>query len=687
MNRLLANWAIALAMSFTIVACSKEENVIDTPVDPPTTTPSTERKSVKVSLEADLEEVLRATTTYVNLTVNDQQVPIINLDKMQRDIPHPITGEMVKGIDVNIVIRSDKSTDPITFATVPFVRKGKKLCMASTDVTLAPGTNFTNEGGRKWYILGVLGGSFKPEESSQCVGTDGSKTALGWTTGAFSETNYSKEKLMVPMAMFPWKEITIRKEPAFTQGDAGHNLHFQMMGSLLRIRIKNDLQRSQGSLNNFSGMSLYSNAFSNNGYFLFRGTLEPNGFPEWRDLSRTGQTGTYAVDMINPETGLTEKFAKIDIFGDLAGQTIAHNAYIENIVWVMPRSVTKPATISSLGTMQMGTNPHRYFTTLEGTPTNLTDYSTRVRTSIPKQGQVYTLTTEIKRPVLPLEFVAEHNVGPTPKIFAVDHDKNNQGYYRGVPKTDQSYINAYGPLVSVKLEDAMPDGHHVPTTEELNGIFSVGERHNNGDFTTNVYYANNDSPYVSSEVLETAGNTYGLPAHYKNVCSQSQRCSYALRYMGNDPNNSDDTLLKTAWRYIFYENLMVDGKLYPKVLVVLSRWVGDPTYQQPTYSVSNISNAAWWDAPAPTEPRAYGPVVKRVFVATGKKDEKWNGSIPSHLEWTAQDYVKLGGVFNSSLNRSPRAIFNNQRGATLPDEPEQEHVTIRPFRNPALLGY
>lgn len=686
MNKLVTNWTIVLVMSLIIVACNKDESAIDTTVDPPTTVPTaTPQETIKLSLEADVEEVLRAITTDIHLKLNEQQIPIIDLDKMEKDIVHPITGKPAKGVDVNVAIRSNNNADPVTYVTVPFVRNGKKLCLASTDITLAPGTNFTNEGGRKWYIMGILGGSFKPEAGNQCVGTETNTTALGWTTSASGPANFSTGKLLVPMAMFPWTEIKIRKESAFTQGDAGHDLHFAMRGSLLRIRIKNDLQRSKGALHNFSGMELYSNAFSNNGYFLIRGELREGQYPEWRSVTRAGQTGTYSVPMINPRTGVQEQFAKIDVFSELAGKTIAHGDYIENVVWVMPRSVNTPATISKIGTMQMGTNPHRYFTTREDSPTNLSEYSTRVRNNIPEEGKVYTLTTDVKRPVLPLEFVAESNVGPTARSFAIDHFKENQGYYRGTPSSDPDLIQAFGPETNMAMEDVVPANHHVPTLEELNGIFSVGTR-GTTDFSSNIHYAITSSPYVNSEVVATAGNTYSLPAHYKNVSSQSPLSTYALRFMGS--GSGDDTLLQTAWRYIFYDNLRIDGKLYSNALVVFSRWIGDPDFgDQEAYSVDAISSPDWWSDAAPTKPRAYGPIVKRIFVATGKKEEKWNSGRPSELEWASLDYVKLNGAYDISTGTSPRAMFNNQKGATVSGQIREEHVPIRPFRNPALLGY
>lgn len=715
---------LMLALAMTLVGCSKDAGR-DTPVDPdkPAIT-ETNGRTTALTIEADVESALRSASVY--LKQGDRMLPIIDLDRLQVDMKHPKTGASVKGVMVHVIIKSDDASQPTTIRTVPFVRDGKKLCCAGQDIALAPGTAFDNQGGRKWFVMAILGGNIKTEAGG-CVGTNGADTDLGWTTGTGGPADYAGGRLEVPMAVLPWREIAIASSGS--SASAGSDNRFKMMGSLLRVVIKNNLALAKGNLHDFQGMEMYSNAFSTNGYFKFD-TPREGGLPTWNP--RSGQPGTLAVSMKNPRTGASEQFAKIDIFGAMASKSVAKGDSIENVLWVMPNaSVTDAnrATIVRLGTMRMGEHPHKYFTTREDeiTPTNPGGYEVRKGQLV--QGRVHPLTLSIVRPVLPLEFVAEHNVGTTAKRFAPDHVIDNQGFYRGEPSSSSTY--GYG---AAGAEQAVPEGYHLPTLEELSGIFSTLQVY--GDvrcpkFDSYILFNHKYSrpwqvrsdgliamckaPISPARPVAVAGATYELPADYYNA--------YALRYMS--AGKPDDVLLKSAWSYRFLRWCDIGGRTYVDVLEVRTRWVGDPSLAGSQYSVLDIANEDFFNPSMETQkPKSFGPVVTRYFVATGKKIETcphgkdkggkggtkglYTSKAPSckekgckpRLEWVDHKYVKLNGkpytpgkqelfysLYGGRTKYAPHVIFDCISGGTLHCGDSFDHLPVRPFIDPKTLGY
>lgn len=732
-------FAFLLSFAFLSLGCQKD--VGEVPVDPNKPTPENTGETFSLSIDVDTEleeEVSNSSKAAVSLKPNptDQVLPIIDLDRLEYLGVDPSTGRVAKMVNVNVVIKSNDPSQPATYLRdVRFVRKGDKiLCLANRNLTLTPGTTFNNDGGRKWYIMAIIGGDLKTTQTDDCVGTNGGTTYLDWgpasSDPATRRPNYTPW-INVPMAVMPWAEIRLPPTAAGVSATSGNaNAEggtkpnkFKMMGSILRVVVKNNLQLSQGQLKDFSGIILKSNIFSTNGYFVFNTPTE-GGFPYWKDRTRVGQAGTYKDNIYNPLSASYEKFATIPL-PTTTMPALNKGESTEILVWVAPRvgergwrlqnddtkdvQPAKPATLVSIGTMQMGTNPHLYFTTTareikpatyplpeslkEGTAYKVGGYE--VRPAIPQVGKVHTITIDIVRPVLPLEFVADYNIGTTPKTFALDHTPTNQGFYSGINRSSE--VTHYGAIGAVG--DVAPSGYHVPTFDELNGIFTSAKVTGPTTFSSKINYSTTTSDPVGEVVqgdgfegyylqpVMVATKQHSLPAYYKNMGGTSSRYTYALRYGGKE-NNPDYTLLKTAWSYSFHNTLVVNGKSYNNVLVVKSRWVGDPDLTTP-YTVSTIANSNFFDAQSPAAPpRVYGPVVTRYFVATGKLSETLVPESPEYVKLAGQPWGPPEGIdYTTDRPNSPRVLFNNEQGGTVFNGYNKEFVPIRPFINPATLGY
>lgn len=248
----------------------------------------------------------------------------------------------------------------------------------------------------------------------------------------------------------------------------------------------------------------------------------------------------------------------------------------------------------------------------------------------------------------------------------------------------------------------MPPGYHIPSFYELAGIFTSAVVTGPTSFSSKINYSTTTTATLGEESegdgflangtlnpVVVVGEEHSLPAYYKNMGGTSSPwCTYALRYGGKE-GNPDYTLLKTAWLYSFHDTFTIDGKTYNNVLVVKSRWVGDPGLTSP-YTVSTIADSNFFDTSSPTAPpRVYGPVVTRYFVATGKLSET--------LELESTEYVKLLGLpyyaepglpyAQPYFHNSPHVIFNNQHGGTVFNGSYKEFLPTRPFINMTTFGY
>ncbi len=127
-------WLILAFASLT--ACSQERT--NEPA------PATQEVTARLSAEIDLPlDELRMVT--VPLADNGRGGYAINLDALTSN------GK----VTLKCIIRSDDPTQPSTYVEIPFIREGKRLKIGGQNVALAPGTDFTNAGGRNVVHHGI----------------------------------------------------------------------------------------------------------------------------------------------------------------------------------------------------------------------------------------------------------------------------------------------------------------------------------------------------------------------------------------------------------------------------------------------------------------------------------------------------------------------------------------------------
>ena len=131
---------------------------------------------------------------------------------------------------------------------------------------------------------------------------------------------------------------------------------------------------------------------------------------------------------------------------------------------------------------------------------------------------VYTATVE-NRPALPIDYVADFNVGALVKEFNVSKEEGATG----------SKFQP-GPY-----KDKMPPGYHIPTRYEMNGIFPE-----------EVYGQNDDYNWTPYEKITVNGVTSTYQAHYLYFRNrQYDFTCYGLKFMDKTNN------LLSAYKYEF----------------------------------------------------------------------------------------------------------------------------------------
>ncbi|MGI6794078.1 hypothetical protein ACMYZ5_07110, partial [Bacteroides sp. KG68] len=249
-----------------------------------------------------------------------------------------------------------------------------------------------------------------------------------------------------------------------------------------------------------------------------------------------------------------------------------------------------------------------------------------------RAGRLYTKVNVEQVWKLPLEYVAEFNLaggsqyGSWPNNaavtsaqtqsalrFANSHNNDQSGYYNWYVCTG-TYDVTYNPGGKNLFSDPFfttgaGKGYHLPSRQELTGVFSYGGQANYG---SSVNHSNINEACEFGSVKKTFGADY--------TSTGNGNC-YALRFKQGtgaptgDTNSSltdfplaADNSMCCAYRYTrvgsFANNNNLTAQLKVECVFLGYSFTGD---------INTISNESWWNAQAAIP----GNVVTRTFPATG----------------------------------------------------------------------
>lgn len=638
MNRTLLNlWFVLVFTTGVFSSCHKD-------TQPESNSPTRLGDSVTLHLSAEIGFEEEDTGDLKALSFKIEQVG-------SKKIPRPQFPDGAE-VDVHTIVRSSDGIAGVATLKWKCVSDGRKLVLKASkesnkNITIA---NFNNDGGRRWYIAAMIGGTLRANSTE--VDFSGTRELRG-VSGNIGD---NLGNLNIPY-WTGWAELSINTSTD-RDGYGSHaeahvpqasNLRFKPLGSLIAFKLGNE---QTGGNHTFTptGFSVTSNAYTDNGIFKLNVDHITGIYPAWQ-IGKRPMVYTFAPGH--------------------APSTIPHNSSADKTyyAWVMPHSASTKTTHTQVflhGTSsKYASNP-----TKDYTKTYFTDYrpSTSGTKGRPSQGKIHLLKANAThRITIPIEHVTEYNLagGGLVQNFTINGTPNQQsegikGDLRfsnvlsdGVSpnpnphRNDQSgYYNIYelmgvshkynnpGPTprnVTAAINAKWPNTYFVPEGDHWWGVWGVrnAQSWSNAPEVSNVYeyfqLGYNEQSYwfaqsdysASVPVNDATDNAVFYAIRFKATNDYQVRQNnwfYDLSTGSPVPRIYDPlrgNVFRCAFRYTRVGGRTswdTNHSLTNHLIIDVVHLGNDPNVT----SVGDISNPAWWS----NQPS--GKIISRTFPASGK---------------------------------------------------------------------
>lgn len=245
--------------------------------------------------------------------------------------------------------------------------------------------------------------------------------------------------------------------------------------------------------------------------------------------------------------------------------------------------------------------------------------------------------TAPNRPKLPIEYMAERNVGASPTAFASTDVWHESGYF-----------------TQEELATLIVEGYHLPTPEEMNGVLPI-PHHNQPSSNPNGYakvYVGIPKEYNAvppipirdnEEILQVGGERLVCQSLYGIVGAlTNKRVSYALRFW-----DEGERKYFSAFRYEVQplkRMLRIDENLAEYRLQIRVRYLGkDSPLSLTQHDLELVSNDAYWAKDNEHDIVRYLPNCGYIFDASQPE------RVPNKLEINGRYWLKESGI--ESLKR------------------------------------
>ena len=394
--------------------------------------------------------------------------------------------------------------------------------------------------GEKWYLLVVFGGEHlggSGINNTRIRFSNELKSGSGKTLPRITEGQ--KIKLKDIPYVSDWTPLSIWQEGGNATGiaQALSPLTFKPVGTLLRIRVKNNLSHASVQVRGF-GFDV--NGVSSSVIFSLPGTGNT------KPIYTSEKTGTRSVSL--PQS------PEIQPKGN-------DNGYY--LLWVYPDQETG-------GTFKPNNWSIKDMATVSATP-GKTSASMPSKTSAKelKRGVSYMFTVTVDRPEMILELLDEHNyVGESPHL-ASDH--SNKGRQMYTYTTAQSIARGRA-------------GYHLPNQQEWQMI--IGLLNATLPDPTGLSISTKNERLRGIFYLTAKGATHS--DYYRGPLNSKNETNifYGLRFKGHDEEHSTSAHL-SAFRYEVKKNPSdPTGYIY----YIRSRYLGPSS----TLKIADIAKEEWW---------------------------------------------------------------------------------------------
>lgn len=413
--------------------------------------------------------------------------------------------------------------------------------------------------GEKWYLLVVFGGEHlggSGINNTRMRFSNELMSGKGKTPPRIEEGK--KIKLKDIPYVSDWTPLSIWQEGGNATGiaQALSPLTFKPIGTLLRIRVKNNLAHASVQVRGF-GFDV--NGVSSSVIFSLPGT--GNTKPSYT----SEKTGTRSISLqqspeIQPK-GYDNGYYLLWVYPDQeTGGTFKPNN------WTVKDMATESATPGRTSASMPSNTPAKEL----------------------KRGVSYMFTVTVDRPEMILELLDEHNyVGATPQL-ATDH--SNLGH--------QMYTYAAAQSIAAGRQ-----GYHLPNQQEWQMI--IGLLNARLPDATGLSISTKNERLRGIFFLTAKGATHS--DYYRGPLDSNNETNifYALRFKGHDEEHSTSAHL-SAFRYEVKKNPS-DHTGY--IYYIRSRYLGPSS----TLKIDDIAKEEWWNTPDSEEVVRYLPFAGGYF--------------------------------------------------------------------------
>lgn len=416
--------------------------------------------------------------------------------------------------------------------------------------------------GEKWYLIVVFGGEH--------LGTDGSdKTGIRFSSVAEASghkvLHRVKEGQEITLKDVPyvsdWVPIDVRIAGGnkVGVGQARSPLTFKPVGTLLRIRAKNNLSHASAQLRKLH-FSL-SNATSSLIFSLMGG--------------KGDDKPTY-----NPENTKTSVTVSLEQGDELSAGQEDPGYYL---LWLYPLQDTGSTfQVTSWDITDMATES----SSIGSTTAKMPSYAQAKQL---KRGSSYWTTASIDAPLMILGLLDEYNyVGESPKL-ATNH--SNKGH--------QMYTYASAQAIA-----AGRPGYHIPTQDEWQIIIGLADaRLPKG---AGLAISSKDE-VLRGQLFYDVNQGATSSDYYPGSLDGHNETNifYGVRFRGHNKNHSTSRYF-SAWRYEVIQNPQDHtGFLY----LIRSRYLGPSS----KLKIADVAKESWWNTSDPNEVVRYLPFAGGYF--------------------------------------------------------------------------
>lgn len=631
MNKTIRIYSSLLLSLVLLGACSKDQSE---PQGSPSNSQEITYDGPQVALSADSEVDLSL------LGQQEQSSRVSYTASAEGALTLKLPNEGLK-MRVHCIIKSTDATQPTTYVTLSWVRRGVNglyYDYKQTAFNLATNTNIYQG---EWYIAGMIGGSLNTSTGAISFAPTVMKAAEGGqVTDIDAPFYFSWQRLKVVEVN---GQPSLRVEPTVT---------FKPLGTLFRHNISNDMYNAW----DVSQLKVATNAFTSRGAFTFP---DVNQDPTWTPATVAGAPAnayqgnagapekgwSYTYDLRTNSGVATPERVPSAIPATETASKISGNNQRYYISWGMPvDAIPEGATPRTLVYADITA-----VSAVDNQPVSRTintDYHVFVSELKPEKGKSYLVRSVIRRPPLALEYMAKFNLA-SPKTFATSHAFMNasggsDAYYFSVPDY------ATDPNLQSFTAANLPEGWHVPSANEAKAAIPTFVQIGTSSGTSVVVSKDKNAPSFIPEQIKLPyreflntyyDNIYSMH-HYTDVQSEGLGTNapvllYGLRSMTPSvpppppplkPSHSN--IFMSAWTYEFFETILPETEPKLPALVIRARYLGPVYGQTGAYTTKDqyketfkeIATRDWWRAQSvPKDDEAEIILPLAGYVHTGKQ--------------------------------------------------------------------